>query len=56
MWLTVLYLVHEYVAKNTIPNYKTLFEAREAANRLVELFENQPEEFYKFSRPLTSSL
>lgn len=56
MWLTVLYLLHVFVAKNVIPNYKTLFEAREAANRLVELFENQPEEFYKLSSPQTSSL
>ena len=56
MWLTLVYLLHEYVAKNTIPNYKTLFEAREAATRLVELFENQPGEFYKLSSLIISSL
>ena len=56
MWLTLVYLLHEYVAKNTIPNYKTLFEAREAATRLVEVFENQPGEFYKLSSPIISSL
>ena len=56
MWLTALYLFHEYLAKNTIPNYKIPFEAREAANRLFELSENQSEEFYKLSSLLTSSL
>ena len=56
MWLTVLYLFHEYMAKNIMPNYKTLFEAREAANRLYEIYENQPEAFYELSSPLTSSL
>ena len=52
MWLTVLYLFHEYVAKNTIPNYKILFEAREAANQLFEIYENQLETFYELTSPL----
>ena len=36
MILTLLYLWHEYVAKSLIPYYKLQYEAREAANRLVE--------------------
>ena len=46
----MLYLFHEYVAKNIMPNYKTFFEAREAANRLFELYENQPETFINCHR------
>ena len=56
MWLTVLYLFHEYVAKNIIPNYTILFEAREAANQLFEIYENQFETVYELTLPLTSSL
>ena len=56
MWLTVLYLFHEYVAKNIIPNYTILFEAREAANQLFEIYENQFETVYELTLPLKSSL
>lgn len=41
MILTLLYLFHEYVAKSFIPYYKLRSEAFEAANRLVECWEEQ---------------
>ena len=36
MMLLVLNLFHEYLAKSIIPYYKLKFDAREAANRLIE--------------------
>ncbi len=41
MLIVLMYLFHEYVAKNCIPYYKLKFEAREAANRFVYVTRNQ---------------
>ena len=56
MILLVLYLFHEHVAKNVIPYYRLQYEAREAANRFIELYENNPETFYNLTMPLISSV
>ena len=45
MYLTLMYLFHEYVAKSIVPYYKLRYEAREAANRLIEAFRNHPDTF-----------
>ncbi len=41
MLIVLMYLFHEYVAKNCIPYYKLKFEAREAANRFVYVTRKQ---------------
>ena len=48
MFLTLLYLFNEYVAKSIVPHYKLRYEAREAANRLIEAFTDQPDTFIPF--------
>ena len=47
MILTVLCLIHETFAKIFIPGYKLRYESREAANRLVAIFNNNSEALYK---------
>lgn len=39
--LTLIYLLHEYVARNFIPYYNLKFEAREAANSFVFNWKNR---------------
>lgn len=43
--MIILYLMHEYVSKNFIPRYRLKYDAREAAKRFIETFENHPESF-----------
>ena len=56
MFLTLMYLFHEYVAKGIVPYYKFRYEAREAANRLIEAFKNHPDTFIHLGKNTSSVL
>lgn len=56
MWLSLVYLFHEYVAKNVIPHYKILFEAREAANHFFEVYGKFDRTIYNLTPPVGSSV
>lgn len=56
MWLSLLYLFHDYVAKNVIPHYKILFEAREAANHFFEVYGKSDTTIYTLTPPARSSV
>ena len=47
MILTVLCFIHETFAKTFIPHFKLKYETREAANRLLKIFDKGPTTFYE---------